>query len=349
MRGKKQIACLLSLLFIVSAITVIPKLSASGQAGAADDPSAHYFYDQLPEAAKPFYSAMEQMNQKGIFKTGTDSYELTGKNNLISQETAAAYMGGNGNILALYGAARDAFYMDHPDIFYVDFSNLTVRVTSDKNSKYHVTLGAGRTQNYYTKGFSNQDDVESALKEFNAVVEQLVAEASALTDEEGKYRTAEQVKYVHDYLTQHTSYRLENECTKGNEGFIRTAYGSLVRHEGVCEAYTRAMKTVLDRMNIPCIMVQGTYQHSEDVFELHIWNYVKIDGQWYVVDATMDDPISKNPSASGIDGYESTEYLLAGETKMNEHHMPSGVLSEAKYEFRYPLLSYDDFGESFQS
>ena len=302
----------------------------------------NYFYNQLTDDAKVFYNAMVHMYDSGLFKTGTASYDLSEKE--ISQETLKGYMNGRANVLSLYGAARDAFYADYPSVFYVDFSSLSVRMTKDREGKYHLYLGTGRYDTYYTQGFSSTQDVNNAVTEYEAAVKKIVDEAKAIKVESGKSLEAEQIKYVHDYITKSTSYRLENVCDKANIGFVRTSYGALVKHQGVCEAYTRAFKAVMDQLGIPCVMVQGVFRHTENTPELHIWNYVQLNGNWYGVDATMDDPIGNLSVKDGVDGYENHEYLLVGQSVMDRHHVPSSVMSEANYEFYYPTLAIDDFG-----
>ena len=71
-----------------------------------------------------------------------------------------------------------------------------------------------------------------------------------------------------------------------------------------------------------------------------MWNYVQVDGRWYGVDATMDDPITPvpNENGDGLDGGERTMYLLAGADVMGRRHVPNGIMSEADFEFTYPAL-----------
>lgn len=70
-----------------------------------------------------------------------------------------------------------------------------------------------------------------------------------------------------------------------------TVYGALVEAKGVCEAYSRAYKYILDDLGIENILVTGTAVNSTGVSEEHMWNYVKVNGKWYAVDVTWDDPI----------------------------------------------------------
>lgn len=308
----------------------------------------NYFRNQLTDDALVFYDAIQKMYDDGMLQSGTDSLDLTASR-FLTQEKVAAYIDNEdmsaGSLLSDFGAARDAFWADYPSVFYVDFSNLSIRVTTDTNYQYHVYIGVGRTDNYFTQGFSSKSEVEKAVKEYNQAVASIAASAKTVSPRIGQSKEAAVVEYVHDALTNSVSYHLEDTCQPENRGFIRTAYGALIKHEGVCEAYTRAFKAVMDEVGIPCVMVNGVYLHNADTPESHIWNYVRIDEKWYGVDVTMDDPYTKTPkTTTGLDGYENHEYLLCGDIIMNQKHVPSGILSAAEYEFHYPSLEITDYG-----
>ena len=58
----------------------------------------------------------------------------------------------------------------------------------------------------------------------------------------------------------------------------------LVEKYGICSGYSDTMKIFLDKLNII------NYKISNDQ---HIWNLVYLDGTWYHLDLTWDDPISE--------------------------------------------------------
>lgn len=338
---KRKILSIFIALCLVLAL--VPTNLISPRAEAAGTDVSRYFYNQLDSKAKMFYDGMVKMYNQGIFLDGKSSYEFTEADYPGLSDLLASHMNGSANLLYDYAAGRDAFYMDYPDVFYVDFSNLSIRITETSDHKYHLYMGAGRYDNYYTAGFSSKEQVLSAIDDYNAALDEAVAAAN------GMATPAEKVTAVHDYLTHHTTYRDEVALSKAgrpeNVGFIRTAYGCLVKHEGVCESYTRAFKAAMDKLNIPCVMVFGVYRHSEDVLEEHIWDLVEIDGLWYGVDVTMDDPINPNKTNSdGVDGYENKENLLVGDFDLMEHHVPMGVMSESGFEFKYPVMSLENQG-----
>lgn len=349
MKGTTRIAAFFTgLALAVTSLPMINLLSTDVYAASVSD---GYFCGQLSDEAKVFYKAMEKMLDEGIFKTGDGYFDLV-ENGLLTSEQAEKY--GFTEMMIQFGAARDAFYADHADIFYVDFSYLTLRVTTDGDGRYHVYLGPGRSDNYFTQGFTSEEQVDAAIKDYEDKINGIIEETeNEVTAGEGKNLNAEKVKYVHNYIINHTSYRLENACKEENVGFIRTSYGSVVKGEAVCEGYSRALKAVLDRMGIPCLLVYGVYMHDKDTPELHMWCEVEIEGVWYAVDATMDDPRGSSKK-QGIDGWENQDYLLVGKSSMNRRHYSSGVMSSVEYtgyekeyvkdgEFQYPEINNDGY------
>ena len=137
-----------------------------------------YYYGQLPEEAKGFYDAMYNMYVQGILKTGTADYDLTA-NGHLSQGQLEGYANGNMTLLSYMGAARDAFYADYPEIFYVDFSYLSLRITK-KGTEYRAYLGPGRSENYFVKGFSSQAQVEEAVQEYEARINSIVEDRKSV-------------------------------------------------------------------------------------------------------------------------------------------------------------------------
>ena len=64
----------------------------------------------------------------------------------------------------------------------------------------------------------------------------------------------------------------------------RTSSGVFLNHETICQGYAYAFKLLCDQAQIPCWIVTGYYGD-----EPHAWNYVWLDGAYYLVDVTWDD------------------------------------------------------------
>ncbi len=325
MRRTRIFAVMLALLLVLP----YGMAGAGGSVYAANTNASRYYYSQLKGDAKVIYDAMYEMYVQGIFKTGTQEYDLVEKGHMTSEQ-AARYETNTDELLRQYGAARDAFYADYPDIFYVDFSNLSVS-WSKSGDVYKVVLGIGRTENYFVEGFADTQQVERAEKEQDARISEIVKGAKGNSSS-----VREQVAYVYNAIIDNTEYRLDTNCDAGNAGHVRTSYGALVKGQSLCEGYARAVKTVLDAMGINSVLVQGNYRAPDGSDNLHMWNYVQIDGKWYGVDATAGD---------GMKGtVDSGKYLLADRSVMDANHKPDGVMSGSGFRFTYPQLSGPEGG-----
>lgn len=93
---------------------------------------------------------------------------------------------------------------------------------------------------------------------------------------------------IHDYLIQNTEYSLT-----AND-LVRTGVGVLATGYGVCEGIAKAAKYLFDIAKIPCAIVSGTgcSSTSDDSYEPHAWNVVKIGDEWYHLDITFDLGVS---------------------------------------------------------
>lgn len=69
-------------------------------------------------------------------------------------------------------------------------------------------------------------------------------------------------------------------------------YGFFTGRAAICTGYTSTFQLLMDLLGIECLTVEGTaYNGTED----HAWNMVRLDGDWYCVDVTWDDPVSSTP------------------------------------------------------
>jgi len=131
---------------------------------------------------------------------------------------------------------------------------------------------------------------EALLQKVNEILD-LCKESGATTD----YEIA---LFMHDYLIYHANYgESVHQC--------HSPVGVLVYGVGVCESYAGAYQLLMDRAGVTCISVVGT------AGEPHGWNMVRIDGVWYQVDCTWDDPTG---------GKERHAYFLIPDSVMERDH-----------------------------
>ncbi len=119
----------------------------------------------------------------------------------------------------------------------------------------------------------------------------------------------DKVKAVHDYLVLNTAYDYANQQKKTIPADSYTAHGALLGELAVCDGYTKAAKILLDRLGIENHYVVG---HIKD--GLHSWNQVKLNGNYYFMDITWDDPVPNKP------GVVSYDYFLVTSDQLRKDH-----------------------------
>lgn len=310
------------LIALCCALVCVPQLS---QTAYASTESIHTYYIQdLDTNAKKFYKAFEKMTEDNSFAQGK-SYDLL-KNGVISNADVRNFQNGNTSLLRSFGSARDLFYLNHPELFYVNFDQLTLSLKS-KGTDFVATIDAGRSDSYLATGFKTQADISSAVTTYNTAMEAIKTQLSSATDDYAK------VLMANAYLCKNVKYSFEADGTELGKEQIRTPYGALVKGYAVCEGFSRAFKAIMDSQNIPCVEVVGYVANDNGGYESHAWNYVQLNSKWYLVDSTL------NSSAS-----TQTKYFLLG-SENSKDHVESGEISNSGYEVKYPNTATYDYGK----
>ncbi|NLP47408.1 MAG: hypothetical protein GX345_00515 [Clostridiales bacterium] len=135
-----------------------------------------------------------------------------------------------------------------------------------------------------TKSFFNAEYILSAHEydERRRLLEAKVYEAVQGIDLSDDF---ENELYIHDYVVNTCSYSgtgVEDE---------NTAYGALINRKAACEGYSKAVKILLDFVGIESYVLTGDALGQDGTSEPHMWNIVKIEGDYYHLDSTWDDPV----------------------------------------------------------
>ena len=182
-----------------------------------------------------------------------------------------------------------AFYSDYPELFWARPSfwyNKSTMLCSEIQLNYN----------------SHIYNLDTELPLFLETAETILAGMPTGSDYEKEL-------YLHDALIKKVTYtysKLEEQ----------NGYTTLVEGKGVCAGYAFALQYLLMRAGIQSYYVVGY------AGENHAWNLAKIDGKWYYVDATWDDPLY-NGSDDPYSPYYS--YFNITTNKLKEDHTPSGT------------------------
>ena len=281
------------------------------------------YYAQLDDYAKIIYTELEKNLDN--MKSGTYNVDFgTTFNELLQQEDGEEILNNS------FQLAINALNFDNPELFYIDISKvylLTKVSTKLWGTTYTVEIGSSNGRSYLNWTFQDEADVEQAIQEIEQVKRQIEADLSG-SDEE-------KIRGVHDYLVANLEY--DSTISQDN---IYNIYGALINQRTVCEGYARAFKSIMDDLQIPCLIACGTGQNSSGATESHAWNYVELDGKWYAMDVTWDDPIIiGNGRVSSDVNYR---YYLKGSRDFFANHIEDGaIVGDAS--FRYPTLSVTNY------
>lgn len=142
-----------------------------------------------------------------------------------------------------------------------------------------------------TKSYSNvtEDDINTINSILNSIIKPGMTET-------------EKIRTVHNWIVCNTTYN-DNYYDRGDS--FNHVSNLLNNKTGVCQGYSVTFYIFMKQMGIPCTLVMGKTDNVS-----HAWNAVKLDGNWYYIDVTWDDPVvngtSNYPGGDNI----SYEYLL---------------------------------------
>lgn len=114
--------------------------------------------------------------------------------------------------------------------------------------------------------FGNREDRKIATKKMFTIVDSMVNE---IEKEQKEY---DKVKKTHDILCNTVDYDYNVE-------FDQSCYAAFVKGKAICTGYSKSFALLLNRVGIPTLTIT-----SSD----HMYNEVRIDGKWYMVDVEYD-------------------------------------------------------------
>ncbi|MBE5039636.1 transglutaminase domain-containing protein [Ructibacterium gallinarum] len=170
-------------------------------------------------------------------------------------------------------------------INYAEGSGTAEIIVSYQDSAEIIAYLEGRRETLSAENFES-------LAAAQRIVEMCVSDGMSSYDK---------VKAFHDYLIRFNSYEDTGERS-------HMAAGALIDGSAVCEGYSEAFQLLCYLGGIECRLISGTAGGQE-----HAWNKVNIDGTWYNVDVTWDDPVSIMPMLL-------YDYFLIGDDTLAQDH-----------------------------
>lgn len=190
-------------------------------------------------------------------------------------------------------------YMQDPFVFYLDGAmQVGYELQSGWGSRYltSMTLKLKKYDRYENLDVNELEQIKAAM----------ISEAQAIVDLAGTDRAEwEKLLIAHDELVRRISYD-----TSLNQSNNQTA-SALLDDYSLCKGYAQSFKLICDLMSIECQVISGQADGIE-----HAWNLVKLDGGYYHIDVTHDDPVPDRGPSGPVDH----RHFLRSDDMMSETH-----------------------------
>ena len=153
----------------------------------------------------------------------------------------------------------------------------------------------------------------------------------------------DKIKAIFDYIVTNVSYDSSNSSR-----LVYTAYGALIEGKAACQGYSLLLYKMAEAAGLDAQYLHGMGLSNGEQ-ELHAWNGVRVNGNYYFLDSTWDS-IALHSGKSGYD------YFLKGSDAFERDHTP-----DAEYSVIYSAADYHhsgsegeigaalEFGFSYQS
>ena len=197
-------------------------------------------------------------------------------------------------------AAIAAYIQDHPGDFWRGFWYGARPEVKSNPTGYTVSMGAQFEITAECLDMNERVRVKSAIEEET----EILLEATAAMGDIAK------LAYWDNWLAEQNDYNTEAaEDTFDYDSRYpwNITSGLLAEYEPVCEGYAEAMQYLCHLAGIDCLTVTGCG---------HMWNAVLLDGVWYELDPTHNDPVYQNSQTGEILGtmkFSKREHFLSGE------------------------------------
>ncbi len=283
-----------------------------------DEVNASSFYDSLSEEDKDIYrricGAIEQHNTEDVLLAKLDSKEACMQ---MAEKVATMYT---------------YLVYEQPQYFWVNASEHE-SVIWNQGDDYQVRIRLSYLM--------DQDEAADKKIAFDARVNEIVQEAEKQSD------TFEQVLYIYETIVKGTEYDKDLAESDVSADLGRSAYGCLVDGKTVCSGYALAFNMVMKELGYEC-GVEFDKLGMTSLSDGHVWNYAKLDGEYYYFDLTWDD--------TAFDGAEYNDYIdcshmyfaiteqeLKASHTISEQSVAPSCTGETYNYFRYRNLNMEQY------
>lgn len=108
----------------------------------------------------------------------------------------------------------------------------------------------------------------------------------------GIVNDSQKVVQIYDWITRNIKYepRSVHQNWENDTTLRQEPYNVIIRKKAVCMGYAKLFKAMCFAANIEAVVIEGLAKNIYGALERdeHAWNAVKINNNWYLLDATWD-------------------------------------------------------------
>lgn len=172
----------------------------------------------------------------------------------------------------------------------------------------------GKVSLSFTKNYT-EEEINKINAEVDRIYNSLVSEDNTI-----KYN----ILQIHNYIIVNSKYDSDKISDNSIYNSDR-ANGPLFEGHAICSGYTEAMQLFLEKMGL------NNYRVAS---EKHTWNAVEVDGVWYHLDLTWDDPVTVG--IPDLNLLEHSFFMISTKELLNyntgEHVFDQNIYRELKIE-----------------
>lgn len=217
------------------------------------------------------------------------------------------------------------------DISADDYCEVYQQIYNDEHALFYIDTKMQYAMNTNTKKLASaiifyKYSDEKIAEMQKAIDKEVQRVLDGITPDMTEY---DKVKYFYDYLASSVVY---DESTEN----CRDIYGVFVDKKAICGGYSKAFSHLCDKVGIETATVTGDADG-----EAHMWNMVKIDGQWYNIDITYAVTESELGSYVRYDYFCVTDEMLAGTRSVYEQNYayPKATATDCDYYIKNGLMA----------
>lgn len=186
--------------------------------------------------------------------------------------------------------------------YFVSPFNTERKITTSYSTTGEITLNI---EKLYTK-----EQIEAVNNKIDEIIKNYLKDDMSIEDK---------LLIIHDYIVNNTIY--DEAAINGVSNYISyNSYGTLIQGYSTCNGYADTMALFLDRLGVKNFRVASS---------THVWNVVYLNNEWFHIDVTWDDPITKKPNSNEL---THKFYLITTDTlesyNIEEHDFSKIIFGE---------------------